>query len=87
MMNTAEMWVKAQKNGATYECIDGDMAYSKKMGLVDKFNFNEPWNLSAWKEDNEKGLDYLMECEWQVMDNVMTIEEAEQRFQIKIIRG
>lgn len=86
VMNTAEMWLKAQKDGKTYECIDGDIAYSKDMGLVDKWDFNEPWNLEAWKEEEEHGFDCLMECKWQVMDNVMTVEEAEQRFGIKIVR-
>lgn len=86
VMNTAEMWLKAQNDGKIYECIDGDMAYSKNMGLVDKWDFDEPWGLEAWKVERENGLDSLMECEWQVMGNAMTIEEAETRFGIKIVR-
>lgn len=85
VMNTAEMWLKAQKDGKTYECIEGDIAYSKTMGMVDKYDFNEPWCLDAWKEEREEGLDSLMNCEWKEMDNVMTIEEAEQKFGIKIV--
>ena len=86
VMNTAKMWLKAQKDNKVYECIEGDMAYSKAMGLVDKHNFNEPWNLEAWKYEKEKGFDSLMNCMWQEMNNVMTVEEAETRFGIKIIR-
>ena len=84
-MNTAEMWIKAQNNGKIYVCIDGDVAYSKDRGLVDRYDLNTPWNLDAWKEYGQKGLDNLMNCEWEEMDNVMTIEEAEERFGIKII--
>lgn len=88
-MNTAEMWLEAQGSGKTYECIDGDIAYCKYMGLVDKHDFNEPWGLEAWKNEQEYGLDKLMKCEWVVLDetnNIMTIEEAEERFGIKIVR-
>lgn len=85
-MNTAEMWLKAQKDGKTYECIDGDIAYSKEYGLVDKNDFSTAWNLDAWKHCGAKGIDALLgECEWEEMNNVMTIAEAEQKFGIKII--
>lgn len=86
-MNTAEMWLKAQKDGKTYECINGDMAYSKKYGLVDKDDFSEGWNLEAWSGCGAQGIDELLGgCKWEEMDNAMTIEEAEQKFGIKIIR-
>lgn len=84
-MNTAEMWVKAQNDGNTYECVDGDIAYSKERGLVEKYDINTPWPLGAWDWEQNRGLDSLMNCKWQVMDNVMTIEEAEERFGIRII--
>ena len=85
-MNTAEMWIKAQEDGKIYECINGDMAYSKKYGLTDKYNFNEEWNLDAWKDCGAKGLDCLMDnCVWAEMNNVMTIDVAEERFGIKIV--
>jgi hypothetical protein len=85
-MNTAEMWVQAQNDGKTYECIDGDMAYSKNRGLIDKDDLSSPWNLDAWKDDKERGLDYLMNCEWQEMNRAMSIEEAEKKFGIIIIK-
>lgn len=87
IMNTAEMWIKAQKDGNIYECIDGDMAYSCNMGLVDKFDFNKPWGLEAWEYKKANGIDDLMSCEWKKMDNLMTIEEAEEKFNIRIIRN
>ena len=83
-MNTAEMWIKAQNDGNIYECIDGDIAYSKDKGLIDKYDFT-PWVLSAWDWEGKKALDSLMNCKWEEMENVMTIEEAEERFGIKII--
>lgn len=85
-MNTAEMWLKAQNDGKFYECINGDMAYSKNYGLVDKYNFNEEWGLDSWGQCGARGLDELLaNCEWKEMDDVMTIEEAEKRFGITIV--
>lgn len=83
-MNTAEMWLQAQKDGKIYETPDGDIAYSKDMGLVNKYDFNKPWNLDAWKYWDGKGLDELINNEWEEMDNIYTIEEAEEKFGIKI---
>ena len=85
-MNTAEMWLKAQNDGKIYECINGDIAYSKDRGLVEKDDLNTPWKLSAWEHCGARGLDELMaDCEWEEMNDVMTIEEAEEKFGIKII--
>lgn len=83
-MNTAEMWLKAQEDGKTYENINGEMAYSKKYGLVEKYNFENPWGLEAWESYKQKGLDDLLSCEWEEM-NAITIEEAERRLGVKII--
>ena len=91
-MNTAEMWLKAQNDGKIYECINGDIAYSKQYGLTDKSNFNYPWGLEAWENEKERGIDCLLgDCEWEEMKTevqtpTMTIEEAEQKFGIKIVR-
>jgi hypothetical protein len=84
-MNTAEMWLKAQKDGKVYECIDGDIAYSKEYGLTYKNDFKEPWGLGAWEYKGANGLDDWLFNEWKEMDNTMTIEEAESRFGIKIV--
>ena len=85
-MNTAEMWLKAQKDGKLYECINGDIAYSKELGLVDKDNFDEAWGLDSWG-NGAHGIDeFLGNCEWEEMCEVMTIKEAEEKFGIRIIR-
>lgn len=85
-MNTAEMWIKAQSDGKIYETIDGDVAYSKSMGLVEKFDFDAQWALCAW-DGEEGGIDGLMNCQWKEMGEVMTAREAEEKFGIRIIRG
>ena len=86
-MNTAEMWLKAQEDGKIYECINGDIAYSKAMGLVDKDNFNVVWQLSNWDCDRAKALDNLLGgCEWREMPiQIMTKREAEVEFGIRIV--
>lgn len=84
-MNTAEMWMKAQNDGKIYECIDGDIAYSKDRGLIDKYDFTT-WKLGSWDYEGQNALDKLMDCKWEEMECVMTIEEAEEKFGIKIIR-
>ena len=86
-MNTAEMWLKAQEDGKIYECINGDIAYSKAMGLVDKDNFNVVWQLSNWDCDRAKALDnHLGGCEWREMPiTIMTKHEAEVEFGIRIV--
>ena len=87
MLNTAEMWLKAQEDGKIYECINGDIAYSKAMGLVDKDNFNVVWQLSNWDCDRAKALDNLLGgCEWREMPiTIMTKHEAEVEFGIRIV--
>ena len=80
------MLLKAQEDGKFYECIDGDIAYSKEYGLTDKYDFYDGWSLESWGYKGAYGLDDLLgDCEWKEMDNAMTIEEAEARFNIKIV--
>ena len=86
-LNTAEMWLKAQEDGKIYECVNGDIAYSKAMGLVDKDNFNKVWQLSNWDCDRAKALDNLLGgCEWREMPiTIMTKHDAEVEFGIRIV--
>lgn len=81
VMNTAEMWLKAQKDGKAYVSNDAFAVYSKEMGLVEKSSFDDEIDLGGFPS-----MDDLMTCEWEEMDNVMTIEEAELKYGIKIIR-
>ena len=87
MLNTAEMWLKAQEDGKIYECINGDIAYSKAIGLVDKDDFNKVWKLSNWDCDRAKALDSLLgDCEWREMPiKIMTKHEAAVEFGIRIV--
>ena len=86
-MNTAEMWLKAQEDGKIYECIKGDIVYSKEIGLVDKDDFNKVWKLSNWDCDRAKALDSLLgDCEWREMPiKIMTKHEAAVEFGIRIV--
>ena len=86
-MNTAEMWLKAQEDGKIYECINGDIAYSKAIGLVDKDDFNKVWKLANWDCDRAKALDSLLgDCEWREMPiKIMTKHEAAVEFGIRIV--
>lgn len=84
-MNTAEMWLKAQQDGKVYECINGDIAYSKSTGLVDKYDFNETWELENWDYKGKKAFDDLLGgSEWKEM-RIMTKSEAEKKLGVKII--
>lgn len=88
-MNTAEMWIKAQEDGKTYECVNGNIAYSKENGLFDKITF-DGWPLNAWDCYGACGLDKLLgDCEWceweEIPSNIMTKAEAEEKFRIKIV--
>ena len=87
MLNTAEMWLKAQEDGKIYECINGDIAYSKAIGLVDKDDCNKVWKLSNWDCDRAKALDSLLgDCEWREMPiKIMTKHEAAVEFGIRIV--
>lgn len=84
-MNTAEMWINAQKDGCTYECPNEELLYSKKVGLVENDAFNEPVHPSQF-ESWEYTFDKLMSFEWKRADGYMTIKEAEEKYGIKIIR-
>lgn len=63
-MNTAEMWLAAQQDDGWYECTNGDIAYSKQTGLVEKTS-NCAWPLECWDCMERFALDSLMkDCLW-----------------------
>ena len=45
MLNTAEMWLKAQEDGKTYIC--NSVLYNKKTGFISVVELN-PWPISAF---------------------------------------
>ena len=82
-MNTAEMWLKAQKDGEWYIC--DDVIYNKNYGFVGKKNLKQ-W----FSKEDEFGLydvDKFLSYQWSEYTNcnIMTKEEAEEKFNIKIV--
>lgn len=80
-MNTAEMYLAAQKDSMYYKAInygnyDGTILYQKDKGLIDEENL--PCPIETWNYFND-----LMEEEWELYD--MSKKEAEEKFHIKII--
>lgn len=77
MMNTAEMFVQANKDGKTY--VSEDMRYSKGSGFYNCSG--TPWIAGAFRYVND-----IFELEWKLKpDNEMTKAEAEAKFNIKIV--
>ena len=76
IMNTPEMWIKAQEDGKPYYCYG--IKYQKNIGLVE-IATEKPLPLSVWNS-----LDELMEEEWKRYQT-MTKSEAEAKFNIKIV--
>ena len=78
MLNTAEMWIKAQEDGKTYKAQD--IRYNKTLGFHD--NKGKKWNADAFEHVD----DILNITDWKPKpDNEMTKSEAEARFNIKIV--
>lgn len=86
-LNTAEMWLKAQKNGKTY--VSDYAMYSKATGCVDRKFRNIGLGLGAWatmnNEDKKRELDHLMSAKWYEEVPVMSRAEAESKLGVKII--
>ena len=83
-MNTIEMYTNAQNNGYTYRCDKYKMLYSKAVGLVEDDDYNE----TIYLEDFVSAitLDELMSFDWVEVNNIMTAEEAEKKYGIKILK-
>ena len=81
IMNTAEMWIKAQEDGMCYEAImsqstNEELFYQKNRGLFDGDGYE-------FVLDNTGSFNELMDIEWKL--RTMTKSEAEARFNIKIV--
>lgn len=78
MMNTAEMFIQANKDGKTY--VSEDMRYSKGSGFYGSIS-GTPWIAGAFRYVND-----IFELERKLKpDNEMTKSEAEAKFNIKIV--
>lgn len=80
-MNTAEMYLQAQKDGMCYKIINSedyheDFFYQKDKGFFDVYGdicYVNVWNY----------FDDMMQEEWVI--HTMTRTEAEEKFKVKII--
>ena len=83
MLNTAEMWLKAQEDGKTYIVKQQTLCYSKQRGLfysTDLTPYNSLSNFANFTVDR------FLSLEWQEMQTeIMTKAEAETKFGIKIV--
>ena len=80
-MNTAEMWIEAQKDECCYEAImsqstNEELFYQKSRGLFDGNGYD-------FVLDDTRTFDDLMNIEWRL--RTMTKSEAEAKFNIKIV--
>lgn len=88
ILNTAEMWLKAQEDGKTY--VSDCAMYSKTTGYVHRLFRNSAWGLDAWthsedNEDKKRELDNLMSAQWHEEVPTMTRAEAESKLGVKIV--
>ena len=83
LLNTAEMWLKAQEDGKTYIVKQQTLCYSKQRGLfysTDLTPYNSLSNFANFTVDR------FLSLEWQEMQTeIMTKAEAETKFGIKIV--
>ena len=83
MLNTAEMWLKAQEDGKTYIVKQQTLCYSKQRGLFYSTDLTSYNSLSNF---NNFTVDRFLSLEWQEMQTeIMTKTEAETKFGIKIV--
>ena len=77
MLNTAEMWLKAQEDGKTYIVKQQTLCYSKQRGLFHATNCHSNFNNFT--------LDKFLSLEWtEMQEEIMTKAEAEKKFGIRI---
>ena len=83
MLNTAEMWLKAQEDGKTYIVKQQTLCYSKQRGLfyaTDLTSYNSLSNFANFTVDR------FLSLEWQEMqEEIMTKAEAEKKYGIRIV--
>ena len=76
-MNTAEMWLKAQKDGKMYRSYN--LAYSAKTGFIDIID-ETPWLANGVGSINE----IFFRDDWEGV-KTMTKAQAEQKLGVKIV--
>lgn len=78
-MNTAEMWLAAQKDGEVYYSEDAEGFYSQKLGLVEREYINEKIELGDFLSFED-----LMSYEWQKVV-IMNREEVYQKYGVMVV--
>lgn len=89
-LNTAEMWLEAQKTGGYYECTDSNLSYSKELGLVIHDNHGIAWELICLDGGGggAKALDDLLgRHKWKMTGMPISIVEAEKLLGRRILIG
>lgn len=78
-MNTAEMWLAAQKDGGAYYSEDADAFYSKGFGLVEADDINNKIDLRDFPSFED-----LMRSEWQKVV-IMNREEIYEKYGVIVV--
>lgn len=78
-MNTAEMWLAAQKDGGTYYSKDADAFYSQGFGLVETNNINDKIDLRDFSSFED-----LMRSEWKKVI-IMNREEIYEKYGVMAV--
>ena len=79
LLNTAEMWLKAQEDGKIYYSEKADALYSKEFGLVEEEDNSQKVSMGDFPT-----FEHLMQSEWEEV-KVMSKAEAEKKFGIRIV--
>ena len=79
LLNTAEMWLKAQEDGKIYYSEKADALYSKEFGLVEEEDISQKVSMGDFPT-----FEHLMQSEWEEV-KVMSKAEAEKKYGIRIV--
>ena len=79
LLNTAEMWLKAQEDGKIYYSEKADALYSKEFGLVEEEDISQKVSMGDFPT-----FEHLMQSEWEEV-KVMSKAEVEKKFGIRIV--
>lgn len=78
-MNTAEMWLAAQKDGGVYYSEDADAFYSQELGLVETDNINDKIDLRDFSSFED-----LMRSEWKKVI-IMNKKEVYEKYGVMVV--
>ena len=79
MLNTAEMYIEANKNNKIYFSENADAFYSKEFGLVEAEDVTRKIQLADFPT-----FEHLMQSKWEEV-KTMTKAEAEKKYGIRIV--